>query len=124
MRFEHQGLSLWYGTADAPAPAVALRAGADAVVTVAVLPASASNQVEVAFRVNGGRIDAVPAKWLRNDPETGAQYFSATLPPLLQPGDRVRLHADLPLRGAAAGALVGRCIAARVLLRGRGAADA
>jgi hypothetical protein len=80
MRLEHQGMSLWSATADAPAPEGTLAAGTEALVTVGVRPADVSNQVEVRYRVDQGPVRTVPATWLRNDPTRGSQYFVARLP--------------------------------------------
>jgi hypothetical protein len=80
MRLEHQGMSLWSATADAPAPEGTVAAGTEALVTVGVRPADVSNQVEVRYRVDQGPVRTVPATWLRNDPTRGSQYFVARLP--------------------------------------------
>jgi len=87
MRFEHQGMSLWYGTPDAPAPGETIPSGA-ATITIGVQPADASNKVEVRYRVNNGPEQSVPAQWLRSDPAKKSQYFQARFGPL-QVGDTV-----------------------------------
>jgi len=88
MRFVNQGLSLWYATPDAPAPEGAVPAGVEELVTVGLSPPDGSNWVDVHFRVNGGAVDTVPARWFRNDHVRGAQYFTARLPPF-EAGDKV-----------------------------------
>jgi hypothetical protein len=77
-------MSLWFGTADAPAPEDTVEASgsglAQVSVTVAMQPPSASNSVEVTYRVNGGAPATVPAALLTHDPQQRAQYFRAQLP--------------------------------------------
>lgn len=88
MRFDHDGISLWYGTADAPAPDETVLAGVEVSITIGVQPTDASNAVEVLFRVNDGEVTTLPGKWIRNDAGANAQYYRVTLPPF-QAGDRV-----------------------------------
>lgn len=88
MRFEHEGMCLWYGTSDAPAPSEAVPAGAEIPITIAVQPADASNRPEVLYRRNQGPTETVSANWLWNDPSGKGQYFMAHLP-ALEAGDRV-----------------------------------
>jgi len=80
MRFEHEGISLWYGTPDAPAPEQVVRAGAEIDITVGVHPVDSSNRVEIRYRVNQGAIETTSARWLKTDPSGKAQYFRARLP--------------------------------------------
>jgi len=80
MRFEHEGISIWYGTPDAPAPEGAVRAGANISIIVAVQPTDASNKVELRYSINQGPVETVDAKWLRNDLSHKAQYFKVYLP--------------------------------------------
>ena len=90
MRLEHEGISLWYGTPDAPAPGPgeAVQAGSDITITVGVQPVDTSNKIEVLYRTNQGPAKSIAAKWLRNDLSRRAQYFNANLPPF-QAGDIV-----------------------------------
>jgi Tc toxin complex TcA C-terminal TcB-binding domain/ABC toxin N-terminal region/Neuraminidase-like domain/Salmonella virulence plasmid 28.1kDa A protein len=90
MRFEHEGISLWYGTPDAPAPGPgeAVHVGSDITITVGVRPIDASNKIEVLYRTNQGPTKSIAADWLRNDFSRRAQYFSARLPSF-QAGDVV-----------------------------------
>src|SRR5580700_2455348 len=85
VRFEHDKMVLWYGTADALAPSGAVTAAADnqAVVTItaAVQPRSVSNSVQVVYRVNGGELQNVAARQSRQDPVNKVHHFSAELPP-------------------------------------------
>lgn len=87
-RVEHDGMSLWYGTADAPAPLGNVSAAEEVVISVGVTPVDASNSVKVRYRVNQGPIQTVTAKWMRNDIARKAQYFKASLPNL-RVGDTV-----------------------------------
>jgi hypothetical protein len=80
MRFNHDGITLWYGTPDAPAPSETAQSGSEIPVTVGVQPIDASNKVEVLYRINQGPTQAVAAKWWRNDAYGKAQYFRARLP--------------------------------------------
>jgi len=47
MRFEHEGMALWFGTPDAPAPTKAVAAGEEIAVMIGVKPTDASNRIEV-----------------------------------------------------------------------------
>src|SRR5215471_11535496 len=93
MRFEHDGIALWYGTPDAPAPGdtVPVADGtheASVTITVGVQPPSASNSVSVSYSVNNGLPHTVAAGFLQHDVHQKAQYFAARLP-VLQAGDKV-----------------------------------
>ena len=61
MRIENQGLSLWYGTPDAPGPGTVIPAGAEVPITVGMSPADASNKVDVRYRINGGAVESLSA---------------------------------------------------------------
>jgi len=89
VRFESEGMVLWYGTPDAPAPSGDLAAApSDTTVTVAVQPPSESNSVQVRYRVNGGSDQTLSAALRRQDFVRKAQYFAAKFPPF-RAGDRV-----------------------------------
>jgi type VI secretion system Hcp family effector len=91
MRFSNDGLTMWYGTADAPAPAGWVRAkgqSAQVSVTVGVQPPSSSNSVQITYRVNGGSPTSVTAVLLMHDVHQQAQYFQAKLPAFAS-GDKV-----------------------------------
>jgi Tc toxin complex TcA C-terminal TcB-binding domain/ABC toxin N-terminal region len=97
MRFEHNGMFLWYGTPDAPAPGelVLAASGGRAVgvtVTVGVRPVAPSNMVEVRYRVNSGAETKVRAWLARTDVRAQSQYFVARLP-AFQLGDTVEYTA-------------------------------
>jgi hypothetical protein len=80
MYLESQGLSLWYCTADAPAPEGVAPADVEVPITVGMAPPDASNQVEVFYRINGGPVGQLPARWSGANPGATAQYFTARLP--------------------------------------------
>jgi hypothetical protein len=99
MRYDEDGVSLWYGTADAPAPqgTIDLARSEQAVVNAGMRPPSASNAVDVIYRINGGLPSRVTAALTTHDPHQQAQYFEAKLP-VVRPGDKVdyRVVARLP----------------------------
>lgn len=81
MNLSHEGLSLWYGTPDAPAPGdegVVPRRGASLV--VGVHPAHPSNTLNVRYRVDGGREQTVVGRHLRTDYDKQTQYFGVSFP--------------------------------------------
>ncbi len=80
MKFTHEGLSLWYGTEDAPAPkeVEGLRRGV--CVTIGVCPLSLSNTVALRYRINGGIVQTLPAILVRTDHARARQYFRAIFP--------------------------------------------
>jgi hypothetical protein len=80
MRFDNEGIALWFGTPDAPGPGETVPAGAEAALTVAVHPGDRSNKVEVCHRINDGSDETVTATWWRNDASANVQYFRARLP--------------------------------------------
>ena len=93
MRLEHDGMTLWFGTADAPAPSETEAPDRDLAVTVAVQPIDASNRVEIRYRRNRqGPEQALPIEWIWNDPQRDIQYFRGKLPPF-QAGDQVEYAA-------------------------------
>src|SRR6266571_8173115 len=92
MRFEHEGMSLWYGMPDTPSPEGAVHVGTDITVTIAVKPADASNKVELLYRRDQGTLETVTAQWLRHDISNNAQYFKARFP-AFRVGDTVEYAA-------------------------------
>lgn len=81
MNISHEGLSLWYGTPDAPAPGdegVVPRRGASLV--VGVHPAHPANTLTVRYRVDGGMERTVVGRHLRTDHEKQTQYFGVSFP--------------------------------------------
>ncbi|WP_198648818.1 Tc toxin subunit A, partial [Cyanothece sp. BG0011] len=92
MRIEHEGILLWYGTPDAPAPDNIVSASDKVAITVGVQPVDASNAVEVRYRVNQGKFITIPAQFLKNGRGLTSQYFRASLP-AFEPGDIVEYTA-------------------------------
>jgi hypothetical protein len=82
MELSNDGLTLWYGTADAPAPtAEGGEAGRSGVsVTVGVRPPGPGNSVSIRYRVDGGLPRIVRALPQRTDYVRSAQYFRAVFP--------------------------------------------
>lgn len=82
MKLRNDGLELWYGTPDAPAPgdegAVPRRGNS---VIVGVRPVNPSNTVAVSYRVDGGAVRTIPGREVRIDHNHDSQYFSAAFPP-------------------------------------------
>lgn len=81
MELSNDGLTLWYGTADAPAPTAegeASRSGLT--VTVGVRPPGPGNSVSIRYRVDGGAPRIVRAVPQRTDYARSAQYFRAVFP--------------------------------------------
>jgi hypothetical protein len=79
MRFEDDGLAVWYGTPDTPGPPDPAPADVEMVVVIGAAPPDPDNEVALQFRVDGSEILTVPAAWLRD--ADGARYFAARLPP-------------------------------------------
>ena len=98
MNLTHEGLSLWYGTPDTPAPIdeVAPRSGPSLV--VGVRPANPTNAVLVRYRVDGGPVQTVPGRELRTDYERDAQYFAVRFP-AFPTGDTVEYSPTLTCAG-------------------------
>ena len=80
MRQSNDGLSLWYGTPDAPGPAEAGARRAGSSVVVGVRPPSPANVVDVRYRVDGGVVHHVAAREIETDFARQVQYFRATFP--------------------------------------------
>jgi hypothetical protein len=80
VQLAHEGLELWYGTPDAPAPDRTTEQRQGVSVTVGVRPANPSNAVGVRYRVDGGSVEMVSAPLVANDFQERTQYFRATFP--------------------------------------------
>lgn len=86
MQFSNDGLTLWYGTDDAPAPSAV---SSEAIsLTVGVYPASLNNRVVVHYRVDDDIIRQISAVLIKSDPLLKTQYFQAVWPPTMA-GERV-----------------------------------
>jgi hypothetical protein len=88
VRFQNDGMVLWYGTSDAPAPTGPVSSASGNQVTVAVQPPSPSNSVQIVYRVNGGVNATVSAQVSRQDLVQKVQYFQGNFP-TFHPGDKV-----------------------------------
>jgi hypothetical protein len=82
MRFEGEGISVWYGTEDTPITLESVGNGSQLVIIVGVQPLDASNKVLLHFRVNLSEQPSVKAKWWRNDNARNIQYFQTSIGPL------------------------------------------
>ena len=80
VQLAHDGLELWYGTPDAPAPDGTTEHRQGVSVTVGVRPANPSNAVSVRYRVDGRGVETVSAPLLANDFQKRTQYFRAVFP--------------------------------------------
>ena len=88
MRYNNEGLTLWYGTEDTPAPEGVVESGDNLSVIAAVSPANPSNTVSLLYRVEGGFERTVRATLSRNEHVAGRQYFKAAFPSL-PPGTKI-----------------------------------
>ena len=88
MRYNNEGLTLWYGSEDTPAPEGVVESGDNLSVIAAVSPANPSNTVSLLYRVEGGFERTVRATLLRIENGAGQQYFKAVFP-RLSPGSKV-----------------------------------
>lgn len=87
MRYEQNGTSIWYGTADAPAAEGDIPASSNGRLTgvrltFAVQPTGARNAVELRYRLNGVVAKPIHASLARTDTRANTQYFVATVPEL------------------------------------------
>jgi hypothetical protein len=80
VKFRNEGLTLWYGTPDAPAPLDEVVSRTEASVVVGVHPANPTNAVSVRYRVDGAVVQSLPAEELRTDYSRETQYFGVTFP--------------------------------------------
>ncbi|MGB8699516.1 MAG: DUF3237 domain-containing protein [Thermosynechococcaceae cyanobacterium] len=82
MQFTSQGLTLWYGTPDAPAPQETMAAHDEMCVCVGVAPSSLSHTVSIRYRIDGGMERMFYAPLWHTDHGTGKQYFKGCFPRL------------------------------------------
>ncbi|HTA21080.1 MAG TPA: DUF3237 domain-containing protein [Polyangia bacterium] len=102
MRFTNEQLTLWYGSADAPAPtddAIEARRGVS--VTVGVQPPSPSNVVSVQYRVDDGQPQTARGVRLATDHDRGIEYHRTVLPDFWT-GERVSYVPVLSCAGRSA----------------------
>ena len=90
MKYDHDGMTIWSGTPDAPAPGEVVPVGKPVSITIGVRPQNASHEVKVLYRVNNSpdKPKALEAAWIRSDASGKGQYYRAEFPSF-QPGDRV-----------------------------------
>jgi Protein of unknown function (DUF3237) len=80
VQLAHDGLELWYGTPDAPAPDGTTEQRRGVSVTVGVRPANPANVVCVRYRIDWGAVGVVSAPLVATDFRERTQYFRATFP--------------------------------------------
>jgi hypothetical protein len=99
MNLTNDGLTLWYGTADAPAPfdhELVPRRGAS--IIVGVHPSKPTNTLCVNYRVDRGIVQTVPGREMRVDHQREIQYFAVVFPPFVT-GDVVEYSPVLSCGG-------------------------
>jgi hypothetical protein len=80
VRLAHDGLELWYGTPDAPAPHGTTEPREGVSVTVGVRPANPATAVRLRYRVDGRAVETISAPLVATEFSRGTQYFRATFP--------------------------------------------
>jgi len=98
MHFSGSGLTVWYGTPDAPAPPEGAPVAAPVEITIGVEPALSSNTVSVLYRENGGPERNIRATLSRTDHQARKHYFRAALP-VFMPGTKVEYQPVLVSAG-------------------------
>src|SRR5437667_6165447 len=78
MRMSQGGVSVWYGTSDAPAPSGVIASGGDTSVTIGIEPPDPHASISVLYRINYGAPQTVAAQPAHQD-HSGHQYFRAHL---------------------------------------------
>jgi hypothetical protein len=80
VKLTHEGLSLWYGTPDAPAPLDEVVARDGAALIAGVYPANPTNALNVRYRVDGGVVQTAAGRQLHTDYDKNSQYFTVPFP--------------------------------------------
>ena len=81
MNVTHDGLTMWFGTPDAPTPFdEELVPRARASLVIGVHPSNPTNAISVRYRVDDGVSQLVPGRILRTDYARDAQYFAVVFP--------------------------------------------
>jgi hypothetical protein len=75
----NDGLTLWFGTPDAPAPQGEISGTGPVSLVVGVKPVNAANFVDVHYRIDAGPLRVAPATEFRTDERRDAQYFETRL---------------------------------------------
>src|SRR6266851_6579721 len=78
MRVTQGGVSVWYGTPDAPAPSGVVATGGDTSVTIGIEPPDPHASITVLYRINHGAPHTVAAQ-PSHQHAVGRQYFQAHL---------------------------------------------
>jgi hypothetical protein len=99
MNAQHEGLSIWYGTPDAPAPTGDSEKRSGLSMLVGVQPPSPINTVTIRYRVDGGLVQSIPARQVRTDYPTASQYFVGIFPPFEAGDETVRYEAVMACAG-------------------------
>jgi hypothetical protein len=82
VKLTYEGLTLWYGTPDAPAPLDQIVSRDAASLVVGVSPPNPTNAVQALYRVDGGFVQSAPGREIRTDYAQQVQYFAVDFPPL------------------------------------------
>src|SRR5437763_1373529 len=88
MELSNSGVTVWYGTTDAPAPSEQVHNGAAISLTLGVQPAHPANGVDVAYRLDQRLELEIHATLTQTDYALDRQFFRADFPPL-PPGAQV-----------------------------------
>jgi hypothetical protein len=99
MNLTHDGLTVWYGTPDAPAPAsdeVLARRGVS--VVVGAHPYNPLNSVRLSYRVDDGLTHTLPGREIRVDYARNTQYFAVVFPTFIT-GESVEYGVTLQCGG-------------------------
>lgn len=81
MNLTNDGLTLWFGTPDAPAPFEGEMVPRDGVsLVVGVHPRNPVNSVVVHYRRDGGFVESVAGREIRADYARNFQYFAVVFP--------------------------------------------
>jgi hypothetical protein len=86
MRVSEGGVSIWFGTPDAPAPSGVVAAG-DTSITIGLKPPDPAARITILYRINHGGPRTVAAQPTRRD-APGTQYYRAQ-PTGFKEGDKV-----------------------------------
>lgn len=87
MQVNQGGVSVWYGTPDAPAPAGVISGGGDTSVTIGIEPPNTAAEITVLYRINHGAPHTAVAHPNHQGP-AGKQYYRALLTGFKE-GDKV-----------------------------------
>ena len=81
MNVTHEGLTMWFGTPDAPTPFDEEVVPRDRVsLLIGVHPSNPTNAISVRYRVDDGVPQSIPGRILRTDYARDAQYFAVVFP--------------------------------------------